>query len=649
MSSRPLAMQFPVYQIDFSAVAAGKRVAATKRRIRWCVSEVSIRKCRWKSELSSHRMSLYSLFLLRRFGFPNLKALEAGRTGTDCRGEEHEIVIIWSVTSGKRQIIMDGREIHFSANRVGLIDYSWNTKGNHVLKTICHAAPPMSATPGFRQYDLLIDGQSFFRMPKVYELGVKGISAMENRMPGQYPSYAEVGGSPQSGYSGYAGAGYGGSGGYSEPPVRAPRSSSEEDAELQRAIKESLEESKRHLEVAEGKQSAPDVLSGGDAAPAGGATADLLDFDGPSFSSATPAIMPDPSSYASGVPQPQQYGDAGSAYGPSTQSYGDAGSAYSAPQSYGAPPPPQQQQYLALPPSQPAYGAPPPSPGYGAPPPQQPQYAALPPSQPGYGSPPPQQQQQQWSQQQNQFAPQPSYGQPPATDPYAGHSIDDPFAPRAPTHRDVANDILKAYAGAGTPTSVVGFNGSQQDQGYYQPGQPFPANGTQGGYDEPHHMNGNAPNLSMNGLALTESGEEPKNPFEATLKKLVNFDHIDQPAEEKLKLTMKQQEDERAKKNRNKSAPLPPAAARMVGSGATLREISTVKPPTKKELVVVPPPGLFQGDAAMAGAMVVHGQGPPPLQPRGFGVVHMQGQYPAQQHAAYSGPPQQQGYGYGYR
>jgi hypothetical protein len=30
-------MQFPVYQIDFSAVAAGKRVAATKRRIRWCV------------------------------------------------------------------------------------------------------------------------------------------------------------------------------------------------------------------------------------------------------------------------------------------------------------------------------------------------------------------------------------------------------------------------------------------------------------------------------------------------------------------------------------------------------------------------------------------------------------------------------------
>jgi len=29
------AFQFPVYQIDFSAVASGKHIAASKRRIRW--------------------------------------------------------------------------------------------------------------------------------------------------------------------------------------------------------------------------------------------------------------------------------------------------------------------------------------------------------------------------------------------------------------------------------------------------------------------------------------------------------------------------------------------------------------------------------------------------------------------------------------
>lgn len=33
----PAAFRFPVYQIDFSAVAAGKHVSSTKRRIRWYV------------------------------------------------------------------------------------------------------------------------------------------------------------------------------------------------------------------------------------------------------------------------------------------------------------------------------------------------------------------------------------------------------------------------------------------------------------------------------------------------------------------------------------------------------------------------------------------------------------------------------------
>lgn len=36
-------------------------------------------------------------------------------------------------------------------------------------------------------------------------------------------------------------------------------------------------------------------------------------------------------------------------------------------------------------------------------------------------------------------------------------------------------------------------------------------------------------------------------------------------------------------------------------------------------------PGAFHQDAQYAGALVVHGQGPPPLRPQGFGVVHGQG------------------------
>jgi len=32
--------QIPIYQIDFTAIASGKHVAATKRRDRWCVNEI---------------------------------------------------------------------------------------------------------------------------------------------------------------------------------------------------------------------------------------------------------------------------------------------------------------------------------------------------------------------------------------------------------------------------------------------------------------------------------------------------------------------------------------------------------------------------------------------------------------------------------
>jgi hypothetical protein len=70
----------------------------------------------------------------RRFGFTNQQALAAGRTGVDCRGEEHDVVLIWSVTSGKRQLYMDGQEVHFSTNRSSVFQYSWAARGNHVIK-----------------------------------------------------------------------------------------------------------------------------------------------------------------------------------------------------------------------------------------------------------------------------------------------------------------------------------------------------------------------------------------------------------------------------------------------------------------------------------------------------------------------------------
>jgi hypothetical protein len=116
---------------------------------------------------------LHSAFIqLRRFGFGNPEALAAGETGTACRGGEHDITLVWSITSGKRLVLADGQEVHYSSSRSNIFDFSWTMRGNHVLKIVGNASPPLSPTPGFRQYDFFIDGQSFFSFPKVYRLGM---------------------------------------------------------------------------------------------------------------------------------------------------------------------------------------------------------------------------------------------------------------------------------------------------------------------------------------------------------------------------------------------------------------------------------------------------------------------------------------------
>ena len=143
----------PIYQIDFQNCAAGKHISGTKRRVRF------------------------------RFGFSNAEAIKEGLTGSDCRGEEHEVNLVWSLTSGKRLVLMDGDEVHFSmGNRTEtLFETSWTMPGGHIVKIIAHAAPPLFVTPGFRQFDLLLDGCSIFEMPRIYELGKKNRSNGTNR------------------------------------------------------------------------------------------------------------------------------------------------------------------------------------------------------------------------------------------------------------------------------------------------------------------------------------------------------------------------------------------------------------------------------------------------------------------------------------
>mmetsp|Transcript_80181 Transcript_80181/g.120511 ORF Transcript_80181/g.120511 Transcript_80181/m.120511 type:complete len:620 (+) Transcript_80181:131-1990(+) len=583
------ALKFPVYQIDFSAAAAGKRVAATKRKIRW------------------------------RFGFPNKKALDDGLTGTDCRGEEHEINVVWSLTSGKRQVTMDGKDVHYSSSRQGILDFSFTTRGNHVIKVICHAAPPMSATPGFRQYELLVDGQSFFTMPKMYELGVKA-SNPYTRVPGYTGAnnYSNPT-SPISMGSGMASGSQGRS--YVPNDYSQPTSRQEEEAELQRAIQASIEESRRHLEQKGGDD-------GGTAYTAPQENADLLDFGAApsagtapygqsngdarsvaSYYSAPTTYNPQPPAYNGGAqyqsPPPQQV-----APGALVPSHGPPGY-------YNATPPPSNQ--FATPPPVPTAQAP--APAFASAPAPAPMYAAAPAPvyAPAYAP-----------------APAPAYASAPAYQPQGLLSTpnqpsndvfglnsppeDDPFVPKAPpqpTYQDFASTILGAYTSPSSTGSAPQTPASGTSNGFAASPQ---ANG-----EGP--TNGNVPHMSMNALTNTED-EVPKNSFESALKKLVNVDRIDEPAEGEVRLTMMQKEEAKKKVKKGHSTPLPPVGVGVVGSNARLAEIKSVRPgggtlknDTEGKIMRAPPAGLFQQGAAHGGALVVHGQGPPPLQqPMGFGV-----------------------------
>lgn len=94
-------------------------------------------------------------------------------------------------------------------------------------------------------------------------------------------------------------------------------------------------------------------------------------------------------------------------------------------------------------------------------------------------------------------------------------------------------------------------------------------------YETPQ-QNGTTPTQSMNTLAVTHEEEAPVDALTKAMKNLVNFDHIDEPAEGEFKLTMIKKEEEKKKQPKGKSAPLPPVGISVAGSGASLAQIKQV-------------------------------------------------------------------------
>jgi hypothetical protein len=171
------------------------------------------------------------------------------------------VTIVWSITSGKRLVLSDGQEVHYSNSRTNVLEFSWTMKGNHVLKVVAHASPPMQVTPGFRQYDFYVDGQSFFNFPKVFRLG---LDANDPRGAGSPRAGASVAdrGRPYHNTGSIRSAGS-----TNIAQIEAPHNPDEEEAYLREAIRNSLQETGG---AGPGGARAPSASSG-----------DLLDFGAP--------------------------------------------------------------------------------------------------------------------------------------------------------------------------------------------------------------------------------------------------------------------------------------------------------------------------------------------------------------------------------
>lgn len=109
------------------------------------------------------------------------------------------MILFWSLASGKRRILLDGLEVHFSCGPIGENSFSANFPlpgtGNHMMQLVADLstggsqarAHNPSIYGNYKHFDLRLDGQSFHNMLHIYELG--GPKCRD--MYGQAVAYAE--------------------------------------------------------------------------------------------------------------------------------------------------------------------------------------------------------------------------------------------------------------------------------------------------------------------------------------------------------------------------------------------------------------------------------------------------------------------------
>jgi hypothetical protein len=190
---------FPIpYQVDFSVESKGRHFDFSKRKLIWKFG-------------FAHPPAVFPHLFDANENYIGDSSNDSGsivpysadfKKGVECRGREHEIILSWSLLTGKAHLYVNSREIYrhqpvkdeifnpFSASfhrGFDLPDSEFN--GAHRIDIRCYARTPMGAKNmvidenggKFRQYDLSVDGLSYFSMPAVFELGTESMWAKVSR------------------------------------------------------------------------------------------------------------------------------------------------------------------------------------------------------------------------------------------------------------------------------------------------------------------------------------------------------------------------------------------------------------------------------------------------------------------------------------
>jgi hypothetical protein len=153
-------MTFAPYQIDYNVKNTAKTLGFSKKKV------------------------------IFKFGIANPESIRpgSGLTGAHCRGSEHEVTFLWSLKTGKRQLLVDNKDVHFSESGQNgwTADRAWqhvfhirdvSTGGNFR----CHfiSQPVNKEVPGSIPFDLRVSGVSYFSFNQIFQLGTGAMTTRE--------------------------------------------------------------------------------------------------------------------------------------------------------------------------------------------------------------------------------------------------------------------------------------------------------------------------------------------------------------------------------------------------------------------------------------------------------------------------------------